>query len=963
MKLIIAEKPSVAKDLARVLADQFTQHEGYWEGKEYLISWAVGHMLELEPPEGYDPTLSTWLISSLPVIPEKFRRKPRGGMTKQLRLIKKLAQRDDVDGWVNACDAAREGELIFREIEEYVDCGKPALRLWLQSMTEKAIKKAFDSLQPAADFDGLSAAAYSRSEADWLIGINATRGITKRLKGRREKGVWSAGRVQTPTLAILVHRELKVLAHVPVPFWRLLGTFSANGHEYTAQYRRSKSAKDGEKIWQEKDAVKLQKACQAADVEITEAVTESKRQPPRLYSLTALQKEANSRFGMSARRTLGAAQRLYESHKALTYPRTDYDGLPEDYRDTVAEVLGVLASGDAAAAFSEANRHTGVAEAASALQVQGLQNESRTFDDKKVGDHFAIIPTGKLPSTPLGGDDAKVYELVLRRFCAAFMGPSTWQTVKRNTLVASAEATFFTDSKRLIVPGWQAVDRVPKPSENLPDLGVEVGEQAQGKATAIELEADQTRPSKRYTEASLLKAMETASDLDIEGWEEIEDDEIVEALRQKGLGTPATRADIIEALIAKGYVSRGGKTLRASAKGITLIDFLERLQADDLAKADLTAEMEFHLHQVEQGQRDRSVYMGEVESSVRSLVEKLQNFDYDELFKEEEPVGVCPTDGHPIREGLKGYRCVKEPVANLFDLTIKHLGKEASVSLKDIAAQVAESATSLKGVVSAAADSKRTNAIIRVERATTGPDDGFSATLEALAAAVPEGILKEWSVKMADADVCGFTVWKEFRGRFMNRPVVTKLLETKDTGPLDGFVSMRGETYAGQIRLGEDLKLEFEPVKGYRGSDDTGAVAPELVSYIVDKSAYLSCPKCNTGQLVESPTHFDCQGGKEGDGCGLKMPRTVCKREMTRVDLTPYFSDEPGHTDWIEDFISRKGRPFTARLVRKPNGRHGFEFKPREAGPKKVTKKKSTKKKATKKKVTKKKTSPSHSDS
>jgi len=952
MQLIIAEKPSVAKDLARALPGTFTQHEGHWESQEHLITWAIGHMLELGAPEDYNPALSGWLISDLPVIPEEFRRKPRQGMTKQLRLIKKLAHRDDVTTLVNACDAAREGELIFREIEAYANAEKPAMRLWLQSMTPKAIKGAFAAMRPSEEFNGLAAAAYARSEADWLIGINATRGITKRLKGRREKGVWSAGRVQTPTLALLVHRELKVLAHVPVPFWRLKGTFETNRHEYSGQYRKTRSGKDNEKIWEEADAKVLLKSCQGASAQVTEKATQSTRKVPRLYTLTALQKEANSRFGMSAKRTLGAAQRLYESHKALTYPRTDSDALPNDYDGKVDELFSLLSSEAVTACFSDAGKYKEISLAAKSVIQEGRKNNSRNLDDTRIGDHFAIIPTGNLPQVALGGDDAKVFDLVLRRFCAAFMGPSTWENVTRETVIPSANATFYTKSSRLVVPGWQAVDRVPKPSEVLPSLGVDGGEAAEGKTLEVELEADQTRPPKRYTEASLLSAMESASDLDIEAWESIDDDEVLEALKGKGLGTPATRADIIEGLIAKGYLNRGGKTLRSSAKGITLIDFLERLHADFLAKAELTAEMESHLHQVEQGSMDSKVYMQEVHNSVRDVVSKLQQFDYPDLYKDVEPIGVCPKDGMPILEGLKGYRCCKEDEADWFQLKVKHVGKEASVTLKEIAEELAQKASALKGVVSTEADPKRTNALITVQRDHRGPDQGFCAQLEALAAEVPEGILVEWKAMMKDPEVCGYTVWKEFRGRYMNRPVVQKLLVEKESGVLDGFVSMRGESYAGQIRMSDEFQLEFEPVKGYKGSDDTGAVAPELVSYQVNTNAWVACPKCGKGAIVESPTHFECTGEGEKEGCGLKMPRTVCKREMRREDLASYFDEETAHTDWIEDFISRKGRAFTARLVRKPNGRHGFEFKPREGGPrKKVTKKKVTKKKVTKKKV------------
>jgi len=968
MELIIAEKPSVASDLSRALPGSFTQHEGYWEGQDYLISWAVGHLLELSEPESYDPEYANWSLANLPILPETFLRRARKGQTAQLRLLKKLATRPEVEGLINACDAAREGELIFREIEHYANTGKPVKRLWLQSMTADSIREAFSALRPGSELQGLSDAAYCRAESDWLIGINATRGITRRLKGRRERGVWSAGRVQTPTLALMVNRELKVLAHVPVPFWRLKGHFQVTGHDYEGQFRSARSGTDVDKIWKEDVAKKMEAASQGKPISVVEKTSESKRAVPPLHSLTSLQKEANSRFGLSARRTLQAAQRLYEGHKALTYPRTDSNCLPQDYGGHVDEVVATIAGGEFAESFSETGRDENLIAAAKILRKEGLANRKRNFNDAGVSDHFAIIPTGSVPHSPLGGDDAKVFELVMRRFLAAFMTPSRWQKVVRETRVAAGMSAgpelpgvqadgslvFYTESSRMVEAGWQLVDRRPPASELLPSLEPDGGP-AEGKVLEAVAEDDATRPPRRYTEAGLLKAMETASDLDLDAHQEIDDEEAVQSMREKGLGTPATRAEIIEALIAKGYVLRSGKSLRASAKGITLIDFLDRLHADDLAKAALTAEMEFHLYQVEQGQRQREDYMQEVRRSVSELVDKLRDFDYEDLFQNEEPVGKCPRDGYPVLEGLKGYRCTRPTRADHFRATIRSLGKEAAVPLAEVTAQLAKRLEQEADVVSVEQDVKRTNAYLNFTTKSAEESDPLMPRFaELLTAAAPADSLKEDpSVETVEPDACGYTVWKEFRGRYINRPVASKLLEERDSGPLEGFVSMRGETYAGRIRVNGELALEFEAVKDYKGNDEGGAVAPELVSYEVNQAPYVACP-LGKGMIIETPTHFESSESK-----GIKMPRTVCKREMTRADLLPFFDLEIGHTDWIEDFISRKGRAFTARLVRKDNGRHSFEFKPREGGPrrKKVTKKKAAKKatkKTTKKKVSKK---------
>ncbi|MCH2113203.1 MAG: DNA topoisomerase [Planctomycetes bacterium] len=961
MRLIIAEKPSVANDLAKTLPGSFTQKEGYWEGPDWLISWAVGHLLELVEPEAYDEGLKVWQLSSLPIIPKDlaggFQRRPRPGQSKQLRLLKKLSHREDVVGLVNACDAAREGELIFREIEDYVACEKPSERLWLQSMTSDSITEAFQDLAPSEKHAGLGAAAYSRAEADWLIGINATRGITKRLKGRRERGVWSAGRVQTPTLALLVHRETSVLAHVPVPFWRVRGAFSVQDSEYSGVYKSARSGKDVEKIWKEEDAQVVLDACKGQRPEIVEEAKQSKRNPPSLYSLTALQKEANTRFGMSARRTLGAAQRLYEMHKVLTYPRTDFSALPEDYRNHVDEVLDMLAGGGGEAAMSEADRAEAISEAASQVKADGLKNQKRHFDDSKVGDHFAIIPTGKIPSTPLAGDDAKVFELVARRFIAAFMGPSTWEKVKRETRfddpnVESGKRIFYTESDRLVVPGWQLVDRRPKKSEVLGPTGVELGEIAHGDIEEIVMEEDATRPPKRLTEAGLLGAMEKASDIDLDVHDEMEDKEVIADLRGKGLGTPATRADIIEALIAKGYVGRSGKSLRATAKGITLIDFLERIDAEYLAKVQMTAEMEFHLKQVEDGTRSRAEYMEEVTDSVRSLARDLSTFDYGDLYQEEAAVGECPSDGFPVAEGLKGYRCSRIAKGDQFEVALKGKGKEAERKIAEVADEAAAKLGGLADVQEALADAKRVNAAVTLKFSVPADVPDRIATLQEALEGFAEDSLKDIQIKAVDPDACNFTIWKEFRGRYINRQLATKLLGEKDSGPIEGFVSMRGDFYAGKILLNDEKKLEFEAVKGFKSGDDDGAVAPEVVSFEVDASPFVACPMCGKGAMTETATHFECQVDGE-KGCKCTIPRSICKREMRRVDLMSYMDPAVKHTDWIEDFISRKGRAFTARLVLQDNGRHTFEFKPR-AAKKKATKKKA-KKKATKKKTSKKK--------
>ena len=557
--------------------------------------------------------------------------------------------------------------------------------------------------------------------------------------------------------------------------------------------------------------------------------------PPKLHSLTSLQKEANSRFGLSARRTLAAAQRLYEGHKVLTYPRTDSSCLPNDYRGHVDEVIATLAGGAMSGTMSEPERVEAVAAAAKKLQGDGLLNQKRNFDDAGVSDHFAIIPTGKMPDSALGGDDAKVFELVVRRFLGSFMGPSKWQKVVRETRIEdaadpAAPHVFYTESNRMTEPGWQLVDRRPPASELLGDLGVEPGTPTSGKVDEIEVEEDATRPPKRYTEAGLLKAMETASDIDLDRYEELEDDEVLKALKDKGLGTPATRADTIEALIAKGYVLRSGKTLRPSAKGITLIDFLERIHADRLAKAELTAEMEFHLHQVETGELPRTKYMEEVRDSGARPGRAPAHLRVRGSDREEEPVGKCPRDGYDVREGLKGYRCVRPARGRQYRLKIKGAGKESPLKLDETTALLEQALQALPGVTDTEPDVKRTNASIVFALESEQEVEPFiESALRALDGKAPEGTLKEpLAMEAVEPDACGYTVWKEFRGRYINRPIATRLPRGEGLRPARRLrLDARRELpRAGEGRRGAEAHLRAgQGLQGpqRRGRDDPGA--------------------------------------------------------------------------------------------------------------------------------------------
>jgi DNA topoisomerase-3 len=852
--LIITEKPSVARDIAAALGG-FTEHEGYWEGEAYVLSFAVGHLFELLEPEEIDPEYKRWTLANLPILPEVFKLKPKSGHSERIRTLKKLLERKDVEAVINACDSGREGELIFREILKHFGIRKPVLRLWLQSMTAEAIRQGMETLRPGEELEGLAAAAECRAFSDWLIGMNATRALTKRLKSRREKGAWSAGRVQTPTLAILVDRELEVLAHVPRPYWRLVGRFAHAGAEYTGTWYDPAFAADedeerrDDRLFDEARAQAILAAVSAAQSAVAEETRRPSRESaPPLFDLTSLQREGNRRFGWSARRTLSAAQRCYEQHKLLTYPRTDSRCLPSDYRQTVR---GVLDSLSGARALVEGQ----YAAAAARLLRDGLENEARVFDDTGVSDHFAIIPTGKLPPRDLSGDDARLFDLVTRRFLGAFHPPALWEKVERDTVAAGQH--FRTRARTLQEPGWRAVldaggdeDAVP-----LPPLAPGGGD-AQGVAVAARaaaLEAEETRPPARITEARLLSLMENAG-------QQVEDEDLAAVLHEKGIGTPATRADIIENLIGKGYVVRSGKALRPTVKGIRLIDTLRRIHEDRLASPALTGELEQHLRQVEHGGRAAATFMSEIEDYAREIVERARGFDYAELYADVGPLGACPRCGRDVTEKAWFYSC---------------------------------------GVPAPAG--------------ANGKDSEEAAA--------------------ARADECPMLFWKDLSGRYLDRGVVRALLRDGRSGVLDGFTARNGRIYKGVIEIDRDAwKLK---VRSAGGSDDENVSGdPE---YEVNPAPLGRCPFEEECEVVESPTQFVCERKlKEAElgkdearpkSCGFVFPRTVCKREITREEACVYLQNK--RTDLLTDFTSRFGRPFSATLVLKDNGRHGFEFPPR----------------------------------
>lgn len=647
--LILTEKPSVARDIVEALGG-FTNHEDeYWESSRYICTFAVGHILELLEPEQIDPIYKRWTLDNLPIIPDEFKLKPKEGQSDRIRTIKKLVQRPDVGELINACDAGREGELIFREVVKFIGTEKPIKRLWLQSMTQQAIREGIAHLQDGQRFERLGKAAECRAWADWLIGMNSSRAMTIRLRSKSQRSAWSAGRVQTPTLALLVEREREILNHVPQAYWRVTAEFEASDHRYAGAWHDPQFKADesrpharADRIFDRERALAIVDEISGKEGRATETRKPSREAAPPLFDLTSLQREANRKFGWSARRALQAAQRCYEAHKVLTYPRTDSRCLPSDYVPHVEKVI-------------EAFRHTeAFGKSASYLQRNGRRNDERVFDDSKVSDHFAIIPTGVIRD--LQGDDARVFDLVARRFLGTFFPPAVWEQIERTTIITGH--TFISRERSLKEPGWRSVydqESQEGATRTLPPLkaaGSNGGEQVRLIDAATE--EDETKPPPRITEARLLSLMENAG-------KQIEDEDLAAAMSEKGLGTPATRADIIENLKTKEYVDQG---LRPTIKGMRFIDFLQRLSIRRLTSAELTGELEHHLNQVEKGGRTPAEFMSEITDYTREIVEAAKTLNFDQLYPDSDPVGICPCPlKRPVYERSWFYRCQEDPAA------------------------------------------------------------------------------------------------------------------------------------------------------------------------------------------------------------------------------------------------------------------------------------------------------------
>jgi DNA topoisomerase-3 len=812
-KLIIAEKPSVAADIARALGG-FTRHGDYFESADYVLSSAVGHLLELVVPEEFEVKRGKWSFAHLPMIPPHFGLRPIERTKERLALLAKLIKRKDVTGLVNACDAGREGELIFRYIVRHTKTTKPIERLWLQSMTPASIREGFARLRSDNEMLPLADAAVCRSESDWLVGINGTRAMTAFNSKSGGFHLTTVGRVQTPTLAILVEREEKIKKFVARDYYEVHATFSCKsgtyeGRRFEEQFDKDKKADDGdlrpERLWERSRAEAIRSKCEGKTGVVEEESKPSTQLSPLLYDLTSLQRDGNARFGFSAKTTLSIAQALYEKHKCLTYPRTDSRALPEDYLKTV----------EAAMASLDKPYQPFVKQI---LSNQWIRPNKRIFNNAKISDHFAIIPTSE-PPKQLTDAEAKIYDLVTRRFLSVFFPAAEFQITTRITRVE--KEPFKSEGKIMVQAGWLQIYGKEAQTDDTPALVPIVGKETP-RADDVRVEALQTKPPARFSEATLLSAMEGAGKL-------IDDEELREAMRAKGLGTPATRAAIIEGLIYEKYVHRNGRELQPTAKAFSLITLLRGLDIAELSSPELTGNWEYQLSQMEHGELKRDEFMHSIEAMTRHIVERAKEHESDTVPGDFSTLTTpCPKCGGVVKENYKKYQCQK----------------------------------------------------------------------------------------------CDFSLWKILAGRQLEPAEVEELISKRTIGPLQGFRSRMGKPFVAVIKLSPEFKTEFD---FGQPNDDADAQPVDFSG----QEPLGPCPRCG-GSVFSHGVAYVCDKALgAARTCDFRSGKIILQRPIEPEQMQKLLTS--GKTDLLHRFISKKGRPFSAYLVKGGDGKVSFEFAPREA--------------------------------
>lgn len=945
--LVIAEKPSVAADLARALG-KVPKKGDLYENDEWVITSAIGHLVELEMPEDIDKKkYGFWRLETLPIIPEKFGLKPIEDSKERFSLLKKQLARKDIDQVINACDAGREGELIFTYIYQLAKSKLPVKRAWMQSMTPEGIRKAFEKLRDGSDLAGLADAARCRSESDWLIGINGTRALTKRMFGSRAGNVASVGRVQTPTLAIVYARELEIRNFKPQAFWRVTATFDVAQGAYEGVYQKPQFKKDParehdriDRVWDEAAARAVLADCQGQPpATVREEKKPSTQTSPRLYDLTTLQREANGRFGLSARRTLQIAQALYERHKVITYPRTDARALPEDYAGTVRDTLQAL--GGDLAPFAQ-----------KVVQSGWIRPGNRKiFDNSQVTDHFAIIPTTNEPKS-LDEMEAKVYDLIARRFVAAFFPEARFDVTTRISTVAGKH-DFKTEGKVLTEAGWRAVygktaalDDDAGSGEGKKDSGtsnkalpaLSPADAGKARTTRAELHAESTKPPPRYTEATLLSAMEGAGKL-------VDDEAMAEAMKERGLGTPATRADTIDGLINQKYMERQQRELVPTPKAESLLQFLEAVKADALTSPAMTGEWEFKLRQMEQGRVKRDDFMHEIVDQTKGIIERVKGFEENESTSRVTDI-ISPTDHQPLLETLRGYKSqdgtlmiykvvtgrkleedeVRQLVATgevgpLDGFVSPRNGNRFAAKLRLVDDEKAK----VEGGKKVALDFGEKTELAELEPFWTDPKTGAE-----LCEAPTKYVLRE---REGDEWKQTFSLSRILCKRELKRDEVIACIQTGRTPLIEDFTSKFGRPFkAYLVRAGNKANFEFPPREPKAGKDGKTA-GPRKAKAPLDLSTATKLgpsPAHDGGELYQTAdAYLVAKPGAEG------APRAVfqTKLEVAGKKLAPDTVRQllaDGRTELIEGFMSKAGRPFSAYLVlSKDKKKADFEFPPR----------------------------------
>ncbi len=941
--LIIAEKPSVAGDIAKALGGFTKDKSGeFFESENYVVSSAVGHLLTIAVPEQFEVKRGKWTFANLPVIPPHFDLLPIEKSEARLKVLLKLIKRKDVDRLINACDAGREGELIFRYIVQYAKTDKPIQRLWLQSMTAPAIREGFEALRTDEQMLPLADAATCRSESDWLIGINGTRAMTAFNSKSGGFHLTTVGRVQTPTLAILVEREDKIKKFVSRDYWEIHGTFAAQAGEYQGRWFDEKFAKkDGdeqaraERIWEIARAEEIQKKCLGKIGIVTEESKPTTSMSPLLYDLTSLQREANGRFGFSAKNTLGLAQALYEKHKVLTYPRTDARALPEDYIGTVKKTLEMFTGHGPSHGTQFVTRYTTFAE--TILKNDWVRPNKRIFNNAKISDHFAIIPTLVAPKG-LSEPEQKLYDLVTKRFFAIFYPAAEFLVTTRITRVENEP--FKSEGKVMVKAGWMEVYGKEAQAEDSTPTLAPVQPNENVKTTNVEVQANVTKPPARYSEATLLGAMEGAGKL-------VEDEELREAMIEKGLGTPATRATIIEGLIWEKYVVRNGRELQPTAKAFSLMALLNGLGIPELTSPELTGEWEFKLNQMARGKMKRDVFMKEIADATREIVGKAKKFESDTIPGDFGTLKTpCPKCGGEIHENYKKFQCQKCDYA-LWKIVA---GRQLEISEVEELIEKGQVGP-LQGF-----RSKQGFPFAAIIKMGPGPEfkpefdfgndkkaDGEDSAPIDFTGKEPLGKCPKCGARVFDAGMnyicekatgpdktCTFKTGKIILQQEMSPEQVKKLLNEGKTDLLKGFVSKRTNRKFEAFLIVKDggTAFEFAPreKKGKGAAKKNSEPLPKID--FTGKEVIGKCPKCG-GKVFDTEAGYICENSqRDAKACKFKIGKVILEQPIEPAQAKKILADSK--SDLLDKFISKAGKPFPAYLVMDEKGKITFDFPPRE---------------------------------